>query len=56
MGFMWNPAKTTTQYLYAGVLPSIPPNPVSDEVDVIVSVAVTPYGPEIQFYNPNGAI
>jgi hypothetical protein len=53
MGFMYNPAKTTTQYLFAGVLKQFPAAPVDDEVAITVSVgAGSPYGPTFQIYNP----
>lgn len=64
MGFRYNPVQSTTRYLYAGV------NPVSDVVDFNkheisdstdtttpqISVAGSPYGPEVVIYNPDNAI
>ncbi len=56
MGFMWNPAKTTVQYLYAGVAATLPQNPNTGESLVTVQEGASPYGPSVSFYNPNLAI
>ena len=56
MGFMYNPARTTTHYLYAGVLRQFP-GTTADETATIVTVqGGGPYGPNVAIYNPNSAL
>lgn len=55
MGFMWNPSRTTTQYLYAGVSQNFPAVS-TDETTIAISRAASPFGPVIRIYNPNNAL
>jgi hypothetical protein len=55
MGFMWNPAKDTTHYLYGGVLKQFPAA-ANDETTTAVNLVSSPFGPVVSFYNPNTAL
>ena len=70
MGFRFNAAQTTTSYLHAGVLPgdytanrdnmeytdAIPDNAPTTGPGTVVITYANPGGPQVYFYNPNGAI
>lgn len=55
MGFMYNPARTTAHYLYAGVLKQFP-GATDDETTTTVTVTGGPYGPNVAIYNPHSAL
>ena len=69
MGFRYNVAQSTTSYLHAGVLPGTygatrDNMEYTDQIPTALgavsitysNVAGTPGGPQVAFYNPNGAI
>ena len=64
MGFMWNPAVTTTRYLYAGAISTGTNNfPFASSTEAKaaedsagINFAATPYGPLVYLHNPDSAL
>lgn len=53
---MYNPARTTTHYLYAGVLRQFPGTNADETATIVTVQGAGPYGPNVAIYNPNSAL
>lgn len=53
---MYNPARTTTHYLYAGVLRQFPGTNADETATIVTVTGLGPYGPNVAIYNPNSAL
>ena len=62
MGFQYNPAKNTANYLFASVLPNVPAVPADEAGNTVVVLnggpapPATLLGPRVAFNNPNLAM
>ena len=53
---MYNPARTTAHYLYAGVLKQFPGTATDETTTVMTLGGAGPYGHNVAIFNPNSAL